>query len=683
MTDAENQKDEKYTGDAPRPLEYFEVEQVHPDNVLLLKERLARFQPLAPAVRFRLQREQASLLKKLNGKGYNQLCNQRWQWHERVMELAARVADIRLRVSELPAGNEKAQLMAEGARLWQSGVYSSEMRGTFHAQINEIEPTYNRYREVTTRLEVDYRQRLWRKEQLRDEKQFAREAKYLSAILKNTFRHTTGCHYVYYDKKNRRRVAIPQFHSIGVDADSIWFMLATSKKGLFGWYSLIPYGVNIADLVHEKTIENMSAACNRQVEVRRNVTGTQIYFRVNRLDSPDGLPRMITFRSMFDYYPENRHTALPYPLGVTAGRKTQWRTFSELPHILIAGSSQSGKSNEVNAILSCMISMNSPDECRLILIDNKGGVEFTHYEGVPHLIGKIIKFLPDVLPALQQCVVLMYQRLTMLEKSKCKDIAAYNRTHPESKLPRIVVVVDEMAALMDQGEITKDIHSQLRLITSMGRATGIHTILSTQYSGVDVIPGTVKVNLAVRMSGAMPSGSASMTILDSQDAKNLQRIPGRMIVQIGSDTMEVQTPYISDAEIAEAVSIASKYTSTIDPFQQTADIEAAIPVVVSPRQFWDLERVVEYCIENMEGHLSGDKLGDMLGDQSPGKEHLRKVLKPLQKLGVTYEHNGICYEVKRKGNRWFAIITQDVAASDVTDESAQAVDLEFENEGQK
>src|SRR5690606_2615191 len=137
------------------------------------------------------------------------------------------------------------------------------------------------------------------------------------------------------------------------------------------------------------------------------------------------------------------------------------------PHVLIAGKSQSGKSNLVNGIIATNISTHSPDELRLVLIDQKGGIEFTHWQELPHLLWNVAKTLEDVQPTLSRVVTVMKKRMDLLEKAKVKDIAAYNR-RTDQRLPRIIVVIDEMNTFVGLGKQTEEIHNLIMLIVSQG-----------------------------------------------------------------------------------------------------------------------------------------------------------------------------------------------------------------------
>lgn len=647
--------------EAPAPLELFEKEVIHEDNQLLVANRLEVFKPILPrGERRRLRRRAKVLWKQLNAAGYNRLCQIRHDLYTSYLEVKSNFTDLKEQYQlarELPdpdvallkaMRDELMDLARQGRALAVQGRKVNE-------QIEAMDPLYQEYRTATGRLEAHDIATAELKEQKREEKRYVKESKIIQSLIEDALRRTPGCHHLWYDSRNRRHADIPILSRAGFNGDSHWFLLEASEKTTFGWRTLLPYGVTVDALVNDRTLNNLSVAVNRQIEVRRASTGAQIYFLVNRLDSPDGLPRRVLFGQMFDFYPTSKHHLMPWPAGVMAGRRIEWKTFAEIPHVLIAGSSQSGKSNEINCIIATLVTMNSPAECRLILVDNKGGVEFTHWRELPHLLTPMVKMVDNVLPALQLAERMMHKRLAMLEAVKAKDITAYNkRVATSERWARVVVVIDELATLLDQGPLTKDIHASMKILTAMGRACGIHMVMCTQYSGVDVLPGPIKANLAARMSGAMPDGSASMTVLGTHEAKELQRIPGRMLIAVGADSKEIQTAYISDFDIERAVAKAKEYgpapeVPELQGLGAEPDNEDFIPVRVLTRN-----DVMDLALDCFSGQLSSQKMHKYLEAEaaSPGQRAIQKV---VQKVidHAPIEYKGITYSIERKGRAYY------------------------------
>jgi S-DNA-T family DNA segregation ATPase FtsK/SpoIIIE len=214
------------------------------------------------------------------------------------------------------------------------------------------------------------------------------------------------------------------------------------------------------------------------------------------------------------------------PLAMALGRDVSGQPvvadLARMPHLLIAGATGSGKSVCITAIAACLAMNNSPEDLRMVMIDSKM-VELLRFNGLPHLYGKVETNVERILGVLRWVVVEMEHRYRLLEASHSRDVESYNRKMARKKdgvpLPRIVVLIDELADLMmsapDQTE-----HNLVRL-AQMARATGIHLIVATQRPSTDVVTGLIKANFPARMAFAVASGVDSRVILDANGAENL------------------------------------------------------------------------------------------------------------------------------------------------------------------
>ena len=230
---------------------------------------------------------------------------------------------------------------------------------------------------------------------------------------------------------------------------------------------------------------------------------------------------------------------------------------SKAPHYLVAGATGSGKSVALNAMIISLIMRYSPDELRLILIDPKS-VGFGMYKRIPHLlIDEIITETPRALAALQWAQVEMERRYKLFAEGDImsSDIDAYNSKLPKDaeKLPRIVFVVDELADLMESNK--KEMEQRIQVLVQKSRAAGIHLVLATQRPSVNVIPGTIKANLNVRMALKVLTATDSQTILGNAGAEKLLG-NGDMLFRDSAmpEAERYQGAWISDAEIANVVS---------------------------------------------------------------------------------------------------------------------------------
>lgn len=192
----------------------------------------------------------------------------------------------------------------------------------------------------------------------------------------------------------------------------------------------------------------------------------------------------------------------------------------KMPHLLIAGATGSGKSVCMNALLVNLLYRNSPQDLRLLLIDPKR-VEFTEYNGIPHLMTNVITETDKIISALRWAVSEMERRYQLLSTYNRRNIDAFNESVPEGeqKMPYLVVVVDELADLMTQA--ANEVETSIVRIAQMARAVGMHLIVATQRPSVDVITGLIKANIPARIAFAVASQPDSRTILDQGGADKL------------------------------------------------------------------------------------------------------------------------------------------------------------------
>jgi S-DNA-T family DNA segregation ATPase FtsK/SpoIIIE len=244
-----------------------------------------------------------------------------------------------------------------------------------------------------------------------------------------------------------------------------------------------------------------------------------------------------------------------------------------MPHLLVAGSTGSGKSVCITSIATSLAVNNSPDDLRLVMIDAKM-VELIRFNGLPHLYGKVETDKDRIQGVLRWVVVEMEQRYKLLERENSRDIRTYNRKVLRRKngiaMPRIVVLIDEMADLMmhapDQTE-----HNLVRL-AQMARATGIHLVMATQRPSTDVVTGLIKANFPARIAFAVTSGVDSRVVLDSVGAENLLGNGDMLYLspEAGSPS-RLQGVMITDEEIDKVISYWREGSSGADeraPWEQ-------------------------------------------------------------------------------------------------------------------
>jgi len=248
------------------------------------------------------------------------------------------------------------------------------------------------------------------------------------------------------------------------------------------------------------------------------------------------------------------------PLALALGRDVSGQPLvadlSRMPHLLIAGATGSGKSICITSLAVCLAMNNPPEDLRMVMIDSKM-VELLRFNGLPHLYGKVETNVDRILGVLRWVVVEMEHRYRLLEGAHARDLETYNRKLSRKKegapLPRIVVLIDELADLMmsapDQTE-----HNLVRL-AQMARATGIHLIVATQRPSTDVVTGLIKANFPARLAFAVASGVDSRVILDTTGAENLLGRGDLLFLnpEVGNP-IRAQGVFVTDMEIERVIS---------------------------------------------------------------------------------------------------------------------------------
>lgn len=308
------------------------------------------------------------------------------------------------------------------------------------------------------------------------------------------------------------------------------------------------------------------------------------------IELPNKTISMVSVKEILSRVPSSKSDSkLLAVLGKDIMGAPQWMEINKTPHLLVAGSTGSGKSVCINSILASILMRNTPDEVKLILVDPKK-VELSIYNGIPHLLIPVVTDPKKANIALKRVVAEMERRYDVFEESKTKNIESYNNyldkkneNLPEGeklkKMPYMVVIIDELADLMLVA--AKEVEDSIMRITQMARAAGIHLIVATQRPSTDVITGVVKANIPSRISFAVSSGIDSRTILDMVGAEKLLGKGDMLFLPQGVNSpLRIQGTFISEEETKKIVEyVCHQQKAQHDPMFDIDKVEGGTTMV--------------------------------------------------------------------------------------------------------
>ena len=361
------------------------------------------------------------------------------------------------------------------------------------------------------------------------------------------------------------------------------------------------------------------------------------------LEVPNAHRELVRFREAVESPTFRRSKArLPLVLGKSIDSEMTVGDLARMPHLLIAGSTGSGKSVAVNALIASLLFRFLPTELRLLMIDPKM-VELTPFDGVPHLLRPVVTNPKDAAGVLIGAVTHMERRYQMMSKVGAKNLDQYNekaRNLDMPEMPFIVIVIDELADLMITSP--KEVESSIMRLAQMARATGMHLILATQRPSVDILTSLIKVNVPARMAFAVSSSHDSRTILDGMGAERLIGLGDMLFYQPGLvKAVRLQGPFVSENEVGRLADFLRRqyfdddfveaYGADFDP--PPADDSTAAGFID-----WNddkLRSAAELVIN--EGQASVSRLQRRL---SVGHARAGKLMDSLEALGVVGPHTG-------------------------------------------
>ncbi len=269
------------------------------------------------------------------------------------------------------------------------------------------------------------------------------------------------------------------------------------------------------------------------------------------VEVPNTRPAKVTLGDVFREYPEGNDWTLPVGLGKDISGRAVFFDLADMPHLLVAGTTGSGKSVMLNALLTSLLLTTDPRQVKMVLVDPKR-VELSYFGRIPHLITPVVTDIKKAANALTWAVSEMERRYEVLEKMGARSLEGYN-VRSETPMPYVVIVIDELADLM-MAAATKVEDAVIR-IAQKARAVGLHLVVATQRPSVDVITGMIKANVPSRIAFAVSSQVDSRVILDTPGAESLLGMGDMLFKPVSAvRPSRVQGAFISEAEVERVVS---------------------------------------------------------------------------------------------------------------------------------
>lgn len=430
--------------------------------------------------------------------------------------------------------------------------------------------------------------------------------------------------------------------SFGVDAE---------VKEIMHGPSITRFAIQIAPGVRVNrvtgTAENLALDLKtKHVRVETPIQGTSYI----GIEVPNNITSMVTLREVLESEKMRNSTS---PLLVALGKDVAGTPvlcdLAKMPHLLIAGATGSGKSVCINSIVCSILYRSSPEKVRLIMIDPKQ-VELTVYNSIPHLLVPVISDPRKAAGALAWVVQEMQERYGKFSDNGVRNLAGYNDLYAgtDKELPNIVVIIDEMADLMEV--CRKDVEESIRRLAALARAAGIYMVLATQRPSVDVITGVVKNNIPSRIAFAVSSGTDSRTILDTYGAEKLMGKGDMLYKPTGSSPSRVQGCFVSDSEVnAITEYIGQRYTASYDPniieHLDNAEKEAPTADMIGgerPERNQEHDGVDDLLIEAIEMALEDGQISTSLLQRrlSIGYARAGRLVDEMEKRGIVGPSEG-------------------------------------------
>ena len=378
----------------------------------------------------------------------------------------------------------------------------------------------------------------------------------------------------------------------------------------------MPSGIPVKNVLRYDSDLSMALKCKQTIRIEAPIPGKNAI----GIETPNDPRSTVTLRELIESKEfSSSSMALPIAIGKNISGEVVVKNLAKLVHVLVAGSTGSGKSVFLHSVIMSLMFKLSPSELRFIMVDPKR-VEFNRYKGMPHMmLSDVVSDPAKAVKALSWAVSEMERRYQVLEEHKCRDLASFNqcdavKNGEVKKMPYLVIIVDELAELMSVAK--KDVEYCIRRISQLGRASGIHLVLATQRPSVEIITGTIKANLPNRIAFALTSYIDSKTILDEPGAEKLLGQGDMLFSPQESNTpIRLQAAYVSDEEIDRCVEFIKRNNATeydeevekqiyAEDKQQNEETSVKEPVDRSAQVDELLPAALKLFIESKKGSIS-------------------------------------------------------------------------------
>lgn len=407
--------------------------------------------------------------------------------------------------------------------------------------------------------------------------------------------------------------------------------------------SITQYALNIALGTKVAKIANLRndlalalATSANAVRIEAPIPGTSYV----GIEVPNQEREMITFKELIEDNGIDKGN-LMVTIGKTVSGSSLYGDIQKLPHLLIAGATGSGKSVVTNSFIMSLLMKKSPDEVKFILVDPKQ-VEFSDYNGIPHLLTPVITDMEKVNNALKWAIVEMENRYTSFKDMRVRNIEDFNGKHGFSALPYIVIVIDEMADMM-MTQHGAEIESSIVKLAQKARATGIHLILATQRPSVDVITGIIKANIPGRLGMSVTTQIDSRVILDQIGAESLLGRGDSLFKDPGMSRLQrIQAPFVSQEEVLKVVEFVKNQVDddieySLEVTKTQADPNAS-PGAALSAQFSDDDLFIDAARVVINARKGSSSL--IQRKLSVGYNRAARLLDELEEKGIVGPPNG-------------------------------------------